>query len=228
MGSVWPRGDLVVSGYAVCSHRLMQFSRSPRNSDVHPFGGCNRLLEQYQQVGRSLIAYERRVGGALIPAQSFMRDFRTSVSFVPVEVLESYLDDLLDLGVSDDSLFIRRPRTSRRALALLMLSAVTALYLVVTAEITPSAVSLPVVVTVAFLAGLGSALYFLPRSKVVRRFSFATVVSREIASRRGHDRTSVGDFATKLLSREFWVGRQGGRVGNMPPHPARVVLRQYH
>jgi hypothetical protein len=157
-----------------------------------------------------------------------MRDFRTSVSFVPVEVLESYLDDLLDLGVSDDSLFIRRPRTSRRALALLMLSAVTALYLVVTAEITPSAVSLPVVVTVAFLAGLGSALYFLPRSKVVRRFSFATVVSREIASRRGHDRTSVGDFATKLLSREFWVGRQGGRVGNMPPHPARVVLRQYH
>lgn len=206
----------------------MQFFKSPCNSDLHPFGGCNRLLEQYQQVGRALLAYERRVGGALIPVQRFARDFRTAVSFIPVEVLESYLDDLLDLGVSDESLFIKRPRGSKRALALLLLSVAVAAYILKSGEGATEVLSVPVLVSTAFLAGLGSALYFLPRSKVLRRFGFATVVSREIATRRGHDKTSVGDFATKLLTREFWVGRQGGRVGNMPPHPARIVLRYYH
>lgn len=207
----------------------MQVSQVPRNDDRHPFAGCNRLLEQYQQIGRALLSYEGRVGGALIPVHRYMRDFSLGVTFVPVEVLESYLDDLLDLKVCDDSLFIRKPHLSKRAILLLgvgiaALSAITW----IGREGEPL-MSVPALVMVAFLAGLGSALYFLPRTKVLRRFSFATLVSREIAARRGHDKTSMGDFATKLLSREFWIGRaSGSRVGNMPPAPARVVFRQYH
>ncbi len=206
----------------------MQLSQTPRNTDPHPFGGCNRLLDQYQQTGLALIAYERRVGGALIPAQRYMKDFRRGVSFVPVEVLESYLDDLLDLSVSDESLFIKKSSLSSKAVGLVGLCAATVGYVVWVGREAEQAVSLSALVLVAFFAGLASALYFLPRTKVLRRFSFATLVSREIAARRGHDRTSMGDFASKLLTREFWVGRQHGRAGNMPPHPARVIAKYYH
>lgn len=207
----------------------MQVSKAPRNEDHHPFGGCNRLLEQYQQIGRGLLAYEARVGGALIPVQRYVRDFSHSVAFVSVEVLESYLDDLLDISVCDESLFIRKSRLSKRAFALLLISVAAVATIVWIGRGAEQPFSVPTLVTVAFMAGLSSALYFLPRAKVLRRFSFATLVSREIARRRGHDRTSMGDFATKLLSREFWIGRaSGSRVGNMPPAPARVVARIIH
>ena len=207
----------------------MQVSKAPRNDDRHPFAGCNRLLEQYQQIGRGLLAYEARVGGALIPVQRYVRDFSHSVAFVSVEVLESYLDDLLDIGVCDESLFIKKSRLSKRAFALLILGVTAAATILWMGRGAEQQFSVPTLVMAAFLAGLGSALYFLPRTKVLRRFSFATLVSREIARRRGHDKTSMGDFATKLLSREFWIGRaSGSRVGNMPPAPARVVLRVIH
>jgi hypothetical protein len=87
--------------------------------------------------------------------------------------------------------------------------------------------SLTALILVTFLAGLGAALYFIPRMKVLRRFSFATVVSGEIARRRGHDRTNVGGFATRLLMRDLW--QRGEAQGSaLPLHPARISARYYH
>lgn len=194
---------------------------------LSPFGGCNRLLEQYQQTGRALLEYERRICGALIPGQRHNREFGQSVAFVPVEVLESYLDDLLDVGVSDESLFIKKLQPAKRALAL---SAVgLAAFALSAFEVLSGATvaSLTALILVTFLAGLGAALYFIPRMKVLRRFSFATVVSGEIARRRGHDRTNVGGFATRLIMRDLW---QRGEAQNpaLPLHPARIAARYYH
>jgi hypothetical protein len=194
---------------------------------LSPFGGCNRLLEQYQQTGRALLDYEQRICGALIPGQRHNREFGQSVSFVPVEVLESYLDDLLDVGVSDESLFIKKLQPAKRALAL---SAVgLAAFATSAVEVMNGATvaSLTALILVTFLAGLGAALYFIPRMKVLRRFSFATVVSGEIARRRGHDRTNVGGFATRLLMRDLW--QRGEAQGSaLPLHPARIAMRYYH
>ena len=210
------------------SHNLMQASRTAHNDDLHPFGGCNRLLEQYQQIGAALLAYERRACGALIPVNRYASDFRYAVSFVPVEVLESYLDDLLDLGVTDESLFIKKPSVSRPALALLAISLVTVCYVFSIGHASSPVYAFPALLIGAFMAGIIGALYFLPRTKVLRRFSFATIVSREIASRRGHDEANVGNFAPRSLIRDLWNGQQGGRVANLPPHPARVSARYYH
>ena len=194
---------------------------------LSPFGGCNRLLEHYQQTGRALLGYERRICGALIPGQRHNREFGQSVAFVPVEVLESYLDDLLDVGVSDESLFIKKLQPAKRALAL---SAVgLAAFAVSAVEVMNGATiaSLTALILVTFLAGLGAALYFIPRMKVLRRFSFATVVSGEIARRRGQDRTNVGGFATRLLMRDLW--QRGEAQGPaLPLHPARISARYYH
>ena len=141
--------------------------------------------------------------------------------------MESYLDDLLDVGVSDESLFIKKLQPAKRALAL---SAVgLAAFALSAFEVLSGATvaSLTALILVTFLAGLGAALYFIPRMKVLRRFSFATVVSGEIARRRGHDRTNVGGFATRLLMRDLW---QRGEAQNpaLPLHPARIAARYYH
>jgi len=87
--------------------------------------------------------------------------------------------------------------------------------------------SLSALILVTFLSGLGAALYFIPRMKVLRRFSFATLVSGEITRRRGYDRTNVGGFATRLLMRDLWQ-RGEGQGSAIPLHPARVAARYYH
>jgi hypothetical protein len=194
---------------------------------LNPFGGCNRLLEQYQQVGRSLLDYEQRICGALIPGPRFSREFGHAVAFVPVEVLESYLDDLLDVGVSDESLFIRKVKPAKRALALIVIG--LAAFATSAVEVLHGATlaSLTALILVTFFSGLGAALYFIPRMRVLRRFSFATVVSGEIARRRGYDRTNVGGFATRLLMRDLWQ-RGEGQGPALPLHPARIAARYYH
>ncbi len=208
------------------SHQSMQTSRIFPHPILHPFGGCNRLLEHYQQIGRSLLDYERRICGALIPGQRYNREFGQSVIFVPVEVLESYLDDLLDVGVQDESLFIKKPRPAKRALFLSSVGVAALTLSFCLGRDGASFGTLTVLLVVAVLAALGGALYFIPRLKVLRRFSFATLLSGEIARRRGHDRTNVGGFATRLLMRDLW-NREGQGV-NLPPHPARVAFRYYH
>jgi len=195
---------------------------------ISPFGGCSRLLEHYRQIGSALIVYERTMYASLFSTFGDSREFSPSVAFVPVEVLESYLDDLLDLGVADESLFIKRVRPSSRALATscVWLAALCLGFFSVVTIV--SAIPIPALLLGSFLAGLGSASYFLPRTRILRRFGFATIISREIASRRGHDKSALGGFATTLLMREFWRGREGGQTSRLPPHPARIAVRYYH
>ncbi len=212
----------------LCSHSSYMKTASLRDSNLsNPFGGCNRLLEQYQQVGRSLLDYEQRICGALIPGPRFSREFGHGVAFVPVEVLESYLDDLLDVGVSDESLFIRKLKPAKRALALIVIGIVALAACAIQVLNGATITSLSALILVTFFSGLGAALYFIPRMKVVRRYSFATVVSGEIARRRGYDRTNVGGFATRLLMRDLWQ-RGEGQGTAIPLHPARVSARYYH
>jgi hypothetical protein len=212
-------------------HRVLE-----EQGERSPFGGCVRLLDQYRQVGRALLEFEEGVCGSLGSSKAHLAVFSTSVSFVPVEVLEGFLDDLLDLGVSDESLFIKKSRPAIRALLLLATCIAALLLLTFHAPDLSGSASLPLLLVVVFLAGLGSALYFIPRTKVLRRFNFATVVSREISQRRGTDKNDMGGFATRLLIREWW-----GVKGTMPapfgslnseispqPIPQRAVSRVIH
>jgi hypothetical protein len=198
--------------------------KASQNDDLAPFGGCTKLLSHYKQVGVALLRYEQVVCGSLLPGQRYVREFGQGVAFVPVEVLESYLDDLLDLGVTDESLFICKQRPAKRALLLVAMCVLTVGYLSYAAITGDSSAAWPLLTLVAFSAGIGSALYFLPRTKALRRFSFATVISREISRRRGNDKTTIGDFATRLLRHELWGVKPAVRPGSLPPQPARVGI----
>jgi hypothetical protein len=206
----------------------MNLAKSSDVPGLHPFGGCNKLLEQYRMIGRGLVGYEAGACAALIPSARNLRDFSAAVSFVPVEVLETYLDDLLDLGVSDESLFIKKskPCWRGRSFLLVLMAALVGALFVWHGDLT--AALMPALLVVTFLAGLGSSLYFLPRTKAIRRFSFATVVSREIGQRRGQGKSEVGNFATRFLMGDMWKFNDCSTTRSLPAHPARVGARYYH
>jgi len=214
----------------MCSDRLMKLAKSVKSSsqEGHPFGGCSRLLEHYRMTGRGLLSYESGACAPLIPSQRSLRGFAAAVAFVPVEVLETYLDDLLDLGVSDESLFIKKPKACWGGRAIL---AVLGLALCGAASVwlgNLTAAFMPALLAITFLAGIASTLYFLPRTKAIRRFSFATVVSREIGQRRGQDKGEVGNFASRLLMGDMWKLNEYTTSRSIGAYSSRIGARYFH
>jgi hypothetical protein len=191
---------------------------------VSPFGGCLRLRDQYRQVGSALLDFEQEIYRGMLSGEVLRRDFAHAVAFVPVEVLESYLDDLLDLRVSDESLFFCRRSASLRLPLFLMVIGGATFCLTQVLESLP----LPVVLGVAFLAGVVTTVALLPHTRPVRRFGAAKVVANEISRRRGHSQDDRGALATPNLLRELWQGRGAGAPHHLPPQPARVRLWQGH
>jgi len=211
------------------SHRFMQLAKSSENTDKsHPFGGCNKLLEQYRMIGRGLLAYERSACAPLIPTQRGLKDFAAAVAFVPVEVLETYLDDLLDLGVSDESLFIKKPKTCWAGRTLLSILGLALCGAALVSLGSLKSAFMPALLAITFMAGIASTLYFLPRTKAIRRFSLATVVSREIGQRRGQDRGEVGNLASRFLMGDMWKLNDYTASRSIEVYSPRVGARYFH
>lgn len=179
-------------------------SKSRGGDSRHPFGGCNRLLEQYRVIGAELLKYEdsRRLQDYGAPDQAFYA-LRVAVSFVPVEVLESFLEDLLDLDISDDVLFIRRKAFSLAAffsyvpLVGLLLSVGAGLYAAYLGGSMLLSFALTILLALPF-----AAMWYLSPSGMARRMLFAQVISREIGRRRGNDKdlTPIGRRSFDLRS----------------------------
>jgi hypothetical protein len=162
------------------------------------FGGCKQTVDYYRMVGAALLRYEQRAGElfvpSFVPSQKLQAEFSTDVAFVRVEVLESFLDDLLDLKTSDESLFVRRSRPSWRAFALLAVLCGGLIGSWAFAPVDGLGLLLPASLFGVFVAGAASVFYFVPRARVFRRFVLAKVLSQEIARRRGS-----GSFSTRLI-----------------------------
>lgn len=192
---------VVVLDSAVCSDRLMELARKHESQSVHPFGGCNRLMGQYQIIGSALLHYEERASSRFMLHRQHGREFSVGVSFVPVEVLETYLDDLLDLTVGDDTLFIKRSSfVIKRVVALLAVLGVG----ITLVESWLSIPLIPVIFVAVCTLGVLCLAFALPRMRVVRRFSFATLVSREIATRRGQGHGGLRSFAGRMFMGDLW------------------------
>lgn len=158
-------------------------------SDQALFGGCGRLLGQYRSVGAALRAYERRcyplgLARVIRPAQ---KELRAALSLVPVEVLESYLDDLLDLELEDARLFIELPGAPTLNIPNMIGAVVGACLfggaLALLNQTSP--------LTATLLGGLIASIVFgycFSRHNAARRMRFANIISQEANRRRGHPR----------------------------------------
>ena len=164
-----------------------------------PFGACNTLLVSYQQIGHELLQFENA---------GTVASFREGVVTVPVEVLESYLEDLLDLGVKEEILAIRHTSPwfySLKVLSFGIIGAVVGgLYCVSIGASVLSSFSLILILASPF----ASILYLAPRIGLMRRMRFARVVSAEVSRRRGRD----GTTRTPLFSLESVLPNSGSKV----------------
>ena len=173
------------------------------------------LMPHYRVIGNELLRLEIEMMGFRRNLPAAYDAFRQHVVFVPTEVLESYLDDLLDLTVEDSKLFINRERSRIREVWIpcggLLAAIACGLY--------PA--SLGASVWWSFLLSSVLALPFaillssLPQGGAARRMSFAQIVSHEVLRRRG----ASGEQATLRLNRRrfYWdrIVLEGGstRVG---------------
>lgn len=156
--------------------------------ELHPFGGCNRLLGQYACIGQELLKYEasaRRYGYGSFSAFSH---FREGVAFVTLEVLESYLEDLLDLEVDEDRLFITRETPAFQWIAVSLVGLCGSMALGLYAASTGASLFASFTLTVALAFPFAVLWHFAPRGGVTRRMAFAQIVSHEVARRRGSDK----------------------------------------
>jgi hypothetical protein len=167
------------------------------------FGGCNRLLTQYRTIGRELLRTEGNRLQYRCDTARIAQEFREGVCFVGLEVLESYLEDLLDREVSEESLFIARKGWTGAliwiALAGILCAVAAGLCygssgasLVESSSVT-LALSLPFVVL----------WQVSPYSGLVRRLSFARTVSHEISRRRGVDKDRQWSSARYVFAELF-------------------------
>jgi len=168
---------------------------------------CNNFLNQYSIVGLELLRYEEKQAMDLSRAA-----FRQGVCCVPVEVLESYLEDLLDLEVTEESLFIVQQKAGQVS-NLLMIGGLL-LAGIISFLVAQSAGSLlsAFVLMFALCAPLGFLIFqYGPKERVVRRLKFARVVSLEVARRRGRGRGPVirsSSLVGGILRPAFQQGRR--------------------
>jgi hypothetical protein len=180
----------------------------------HQFGGCNRLLNQYRVIGSELLRFEANSYKYTYGLTCDTTELREGLAFIPVEPLEAYLEDLLDLEVGEDYLFIFREKGRFHpvivAFSGLLFAICTGLYAA------SSGASLFLAFALTFSLALPFAVlwHFAPREGAMRRLGFAQVLSQEISRRRGHDRdtgegTRSGMVINRLLPRKAQASAQG-------------------
>ena len=67
------------------------------NGSNHPYSRSVKLVSDYRTIGTELLRYESGTRSYGYQSFSAFTGFREGVAFVSVEVLESYLEDLLDI-----------------------------------------------------------------------------------------------------------------------------------
>lgn len=151
--------------------------------EPHFFGGCNTLLQHYQTIGSELCNLD--TGWARYGLTRNYENFRLGVTVVPIEVLESYFDDLLEIDVPEERLFIKRRTVSHmfQIFAIVGLVAAFAWGLWSVARGASPIVSF--VLTIFMSAPFAILWHFSPRLQLIRRLGFARIVSQEIFRRRG-------------------------------------------
>ncbi len=163
---------------------MSQTFKKSNDSDLHQFGGCDRTLNHYRTVGLELREVEKlRIGHS--GSARLQREFREAVCFVPVEVLESYLEDLLDLDASDESLFIGRSSIVSWLPTIALSGLVTALGFGLYYASSGGPLFRSVALTLFMAAPFFILWRISPYGGLARRLGFAKLLSGEIARRRG-------------------------------------------
>jgi len=185
------------------------------DSEINPCAPAPKrrisLSAHYEMIGRALVNWEKSRASHGQSEAVLCETFREEVVFVPVEVLESYLEDLLATEVSESSLYIKRSQLgfgpkkfcSNRLWPKVCagLGVLVAMTIGLFAASIGASLVYSMAVTLICSLPFVSLWYFAPQATLTRRMTFAQVVSHEIARRRGvdDDRPMRPAFAGEIL-----------------------------
>jgi hypothetical protein len=186
-------------------------------SDVlHPFGGCNDSLSQYKIIGRALIMVEQESLVYGYGSQRAVQEFRERVASVSVEMLESYLEDLLDSQVALDLLYIARPGFWKSVDLLTVISLLGSCAVGTYVSLTSGAPLVGLSSTLLLALPVVTVWHRSPFGHLARRVSFARIVSKEVARRRGSDKDGSAESANTGFSLRTLLGGEPEAVGSAP------------
>jgi hypothetical protein len=161
---------------------------------------ASALQPSYGAIGTALSLYDYNCFVNKWSEETSFAAFREDVVFIRVEVLESYLEDLLNLKMGDEYLHISRD-VSRWSARLFEISIIIfAVAMGCVSALFGASQTMAYSLTFLSIIPLMGIYYLSPRS-TRRRMRFARVLSREISRRRGHHKDgsarggiSFGDF----------------------------------
>ncbi len=138
-----------------------------------------------------------------------LKQFREGVAFIPVEVLESYLDDLLEVENTDASLFIQKDAPKFPASYTSIFGIMSSMALGLYAASSGASMLASFLLTMILALPFGLLWHFSPK-KSARRLSFAKVISFEVSRRRGGDKDKEGaSLFEGFIPRHYRGGTQG-------------------
>ncbi len=177
---------------------------SPNDSARQFFGGCPRLEEQYRTIGKALGQFEKTNGRFRTPSPSSVKEFRQSLVFLPVEVLQSYLDDLLNLEIKPEQLFISHDAFGSRIAWVAVFGLALAIGLGLYAASGGATLLLSFALTVCIACPFAVLWHLSPREATVRRMRFAQLLSHEISKRRGGGKGTMTPSSGRLVFEGLW------------------------
>ena len=170
------------------------------------------LFQHYRTIGTALLEFERDFGS--LRSMLFgvgddrttgvlsqpIKSFSVSVSFVPVEILESYFDDLLDIGVEESSLFIEHKRFILPSVFISLCGLLVAIAVGLFSVTAGATFGSAFMVTILLALPFGLFWHFAPKDRLARRIDFAKLLSQIIARRRGRDADGTSsEFLRRLV-----------------------------
>jgi hypothetical protein len=141
--------------------------------------------------------------------------FEAGVSFVPVEILESYLEDLLDLQSKDEDLYISHPQNFSWSSLIAVVGMGIAMSIGLFAASKGLSLLSSFAITFILALPFGVLWHFSPRDFASRRMKFAKLLQNEILRRRGGG--TYLSMPLRLLS-------SGRGMGKPSAGPARDIL----
>jgi uncharacterized membrane protein len=158
------------------------------------------LHPSYSAIGVALTNYDYNCFCEKIDEELAFSAFREDLVFMQVEVLESYLEDLLNLKMSDEYLCISKDYSRWPTRVFEVAIALFAVCMGAVSALLGATQTMAYALTFISIIPLFFIYYLSPRS-TRRRMRFARLISREISRRRGHDKDgegrsgiSIGDF----------------------------------
>jgi hypothetical protein len=177
-------------------------------SSILPNFTCspNKLIrEYYLQIGSSLLAIEANCPTCFNMKEA-TDEFRISTCYIPFQYLECYLEDLLDRTVSTKYLAISQRKLGGKvdffALLSLLIGVIFSIYVSMASHSILTGAFLSIVFCLPILGMWSKA----PFGKFSRRFTFARIVSSEIARRRGIDREGRPLTGATVFKRILGIG----------------------